>query len=235
MNWFTEIDLYCERVGTAFWAEPMNAISNLSFVLAALWGWYSISKMDKPDRVNQLLCILVACIGVGSFLFHTYANLWSSFADVIPIWSFVALYLIVSAYRAAGRPKLNPIYIIVGIGILAFAVYWIGQTGSETQEDVFQAPDPLNGSGQYAPALIALWGFALMCVIKKRTVWPWFISAAVVFTLSLVARTLDRDICASFPIGTHFIWHVMNGFMIGLLLQAMIRLESTRSLNESRV
>ncbi len=38
MEWFTGIGLYCERVGPEFWAGPINAISNLSFVITALWG-----------------------------------------------------------------------------------------------------------------------------------------------------------------------------------------------------
>ena len=32
----TAIDLYCERTSAAFWAEPVNALSNLAFVTAAL-------------------------------------------------------------------------------------------------------------------------------------------------------------------------------------------------------
>ena len=95
MDWLTDIDLYCERVSPEFWAEPLNAISNLSFVIAALWGGLSARKRGEFDTSTKVLCLLGALIGLGSFLFHTLANLWSSFADVIPIWSFVALYMLV--------------------------------------------------------------------------------------------------------------------------------------------
>jgi hypothetical protein len=33
--WSTPVDLYCERTDPSFWAEPINALSNLSFLLAA--------------------------------------------------------------------------------------------------------------------------------------------------------------------------------------------------------
>ncbi len=46
------------------------------------------------------------------------------------------------------------------------------------------------------------------------------------FLISLTFRTLDRDICTSLPLGTHFIWHLMNGAMIAALLQLMIRVMS---------
>ena len=35
------IDIYCERLGPGFWAEPLNATSNLAFIVSATllaWG-----------------------------------------------------------------------------------------------------------------------------------------------------------------------------------------------------
>ena len=36
-------------------------------------------------------------------------------------------------------------------------------------------------------------------------------------------ESLDPTVCARFPAGTHFVWHLMNGAMIAALLQLMIR------------
>ena len=36
---FTPLDLYCERLGPEFWAEPLNAISNGGFIVAAWLAW----------------------------------------------------------------------------------------------------------------------------------------------------------------------------------------------------
>jgi hypothetical protein len=35
MAWSTPIDLYCERADPSFWAEPVNALSNCAFLIAA--------------------------------------------------------------------------------------------------------------------------------------------------------------------------------------------------------
>jgi hypothetical protein len=35
MNWSEPVDLYCERVSAGFWAEPVNALANAAFLLAA--------------------------------------------------------------------------------------------------------------------------------------------------------------------------------------------------------
>ena len=39
MNWSQKVDIYCERTDFAFWSEPLNAVSNAAFVIAALLVW----------------------------------------------------------------------------------------------------------------------------------------------------------------------------------------------------
>ena len=42
--WSDPIDLYCERLGPSFWAERVNALTNIAFILALiLVGWRSDS------------------------------------------------------------------------------------------------------------------------------------------------------------------------------------------------
>jgi hypothetical protein len=53
----------CERIVHGFLAQPVNAITSLAFVVAgALVAW------RRPDR--RFFGLLVALVGVGSFLFH---------------------------------------------------------------------------------------------------------------------------------------------------------------------
>jgi len=223
MEWNTPADLYCERFGPEFWAEPFNAVSNIVFILASFGAWHSAIKREKLDGTIILLCFLATSIGVGSFLFHTYANLWSSFADVIPIWSFIALYVVVAVIRITGKSPFRVGGIALGVIAIIIGVVWIMSSGSATQVEA--STDPLNGSTQYAPAFIAIWAFAFITYRSKHPIMPWIISAAFVFTVSLVARTLDFHLCDVFPIGTHFIWHTLNGVMVALLLQGLIRIE----------
>ncbi|NJN40478.1 MAG: hypothetical protein HC807_06085 [Gammaproteobacteria bacterium] len=32
--------------------------------------------------------------------------------------------------------------------------------------------------------------------------------------MSLTFRTLDRDLCAAIPLGTHFLWHLLNAVVL---------------------
>jgi hypothetical protein len=222
MNWLQPIDLYCERLTSAFWAEPLNALSNLSFVLAALWALQSYRKGDRRDPVFLGLTALAALVGVGSFLFHTFANLWSSFADVIPIWTFVALYVLIAVIRLTGRAPARVLGVALGVGAGVMGVLWITLSGGAT--DTGTMPDPLNGSGRYAPAVIALFVFAGMTWRRGHVIAPWVVASALTFAVSLVFRTVDLSWCEATGIGTHFLWHLLNGVMVALLLQAMLRM-----------
>lgn len=68
---------YCERTGPGLWAEPLNAVSNLAFVVAAvvvLRRLRRIAAPAAPVSVVVLLVGLLPVIGVGSFIFHTVAG-----------------------------------------------------------------------------------------------------------------------------------------------------------------
>jgi hypothetical protein len=36
-------------------------------------------------------------------------------------------------------------------------------------------------------------------------------------------RTFDRALCPFLPFGTHFLWHVLNGLVLFLLLRIVLR------------
>jgi len=222
VDWFAAVDIYCERTTPAFWAEPVNALTNLAFVLAALWGAIEARKRGITSPMVWLLIALAALIGIGSFLFHTFANRWSELADTIPIWSFVALFVLAAMHFIGGMPVARVLRAAGLVAIAAALVIWLLAFG-EGQDQAAQAADPLNGSGQYAPAVLALVVFTLISWRRKHPGAPWIAASLGVFLLSLTARTFDRDLCGAFPLGTHFLWHSLNGLMIALLLQMLVR------------
>ncbi|MCY4179066.1 MAG: ceramidase domain-containing protein [Litoreibacter sp.] len=221
MDWHAHVDIYCERVDPSFWAEPLNAVSNAAFILAALWGAYSAAKRQIWFP-SVWLCILLAfLIGTGSFLFHTHATVWASLTDVLPIWAFVATYAVVTIALIG---KATPRSIAIGIVVLVIAgtlLYLFAKAGAPEPE-VPHAPSRFNGSEQYLPAVIAMIIFTSIALWKKHPIRYWFLSATVVFMVSLTFRTFDMAVCEAMPRGIHFIWHILNGLMIGLLLQALI-------------
>ncbi|MFN3722198.1 MAG: ceramidase domain-containing protein [Paracoccaceae bacterium] len=222
MDWVQTVDIYCERTSTAYWAEPVNALTNAAFLLAALWGAVEARRRGTADPLTWLLIGMAALIGVGSFLFHTHATRWSELADTLPIWSFVAVFVLTAMRRIGGMPAAK-VARVAGLVIAGAVLTLVFLASGEGADAARTAPDPLNGSGQYAPALLALVVFSGLSWWRDHRAAPWVAAATGVFVVSLVFRTLDRDICATLPLGTHFLWHLLNGLMIGLLLQMLVR------------
>ena len=72
------IDIYCERLDSSIWAEPINAVTNFAFVLAAIIMWFRCKNLVE----GKVLAVLLFSIGYGSFLFHTFAQTWAAILDV---------------------------------------------------------------------------------------------------------------------------------------------------------
>ena len=111
MDWTRAIDAYCERTDASFWSEPVNAVTNLAFIVAAIVMWHR-ARGEVPA---QVLCAVLFLIGVGSFLFHTFATAWAAAADTTPILVFSLIYIFLANRDYWGWP-----WWWAGIGALAF-------------------------------------------------------------------------------------------------------------------
>ena len=105
---------YCERLGPEFWSEPLNAVTNAAFLVAALLAFVLWRRKTPDDAVGLILILIVFLTGVGSFLFHTVATRWALLADVIPIALFIHLYLFWALKRYLEIPWWGSL-LIVGV------------------------------------------------------------------------------------------------------------------------
>src|SRR5262245_60794366 len=142
MDWLAPIDAYCERLGPGLAAEPLNAVSNASFFIAAAWAAWAAQKRAS-ERVIWLLIALVFIIGLGSLAFHTFANQWSALADVLPITLFIYGYLAFALRRFLAFDWWR---VGLGLGILFLATM---------ATERITPPGFMNGSGAYLPAFVA--------------------------------------------------------------------------------
>ena len=91
MDWLAPVDAYCERTGPEYWSEPVNALTNLAFLLAAL---VMARRLRGPGMATgRVLAGVLFVIGLGSWLFHTHANGLTGLMDVLPILTFILIYV----------------------------------------------------------------------------------------------------------------------------------------------
>jgi len=212
------VDLYCERLGPGLWAEPINAISNLAFFIAGLWGISAVRRAGA-GRAAEVLAWWVVAIGVGSTLFHTFANRLTIWADILPIATFTLAYTIFALRRFLHMAWPQALALFVGFyavaGLLSYLV-----------------PDSLrvatNGTTGYLPALLALLFFGGLFGARGSAAGRYCLAAAVLFVAAVTCRMTDPVVCPSLPIGTHFLWHVFNGAMLAVLLASVARFGAPR-------
>lgn len=222
-TWFAPIRAYYERTDASFLAEPLNAASNGAFLIAALAVALHERKGAPADPVALALAGLIAVVGIGSFLFHTFAVRWSLLADVIPIAVFIYGYFFLAMRR------------FLGLGIVAAMVATVlfasFNAGLEPALDAATGRSvgaATNGSLSYLPAVLALVGVAIVLLLVRpgesagKGAAVALLGLAGLFAVSLTLRTLDVALCPSLPFGTHFLWHLLNATVLyGLVVTAM--------------
>lgn len=206
MDWSQPVDLYCERLDPSFWAEPLNALTNVSFLIAAAVAYAQWRRAGSRDWPALALIGVTFAIGVGSFIFHTVATRGAALFDTVPIAVFSYGYLLLALRRFLGLSRAVALATLIAFAALnAFEAYLVPR-------------GTLNGSHAYLPALAAL--VVVGWLSNERRAGRLLLTAAAVLAVSIVFRSVDQAVCASLPIGTHFLWHTLNGLVLYLALRA---------------
>lgn len=186
-------------------------------------------RNGEPLYAETGLAVLVAAIGIGSFLFHTFATRWAMMADVAPIGVFMVAYL---AYALRVMLRLGWPATVTGLVVFLVAMRLMGEvqcnrSGLLGIVEVARGPC-LNGTLGYLPAWLGMAGIGLVMWAQGNAAARLVLAAAVIFLASMAMRTIDLEICpltrlSGRALGTHFLWHLANAATLTLLLAAIIR------------
>lgn len=213
----SHIDIYCERMDGSFWAEPLNAATNLAFVIAALVAYSFWKAKGQGEKDILLLILTLAVVGVGSFLFHTFAQPWAMVADVLPIAVFIHIAIFSASIRVFGARWWWAIIYVIAFA--NFSYYWEHYVPSEL----------LNGSVTYLPAFMALAVMTVFASAQRLQAAQPFFTAMALLAVSLTFRSLDMQLCdLTYGIGTHFLWHIFNGLLMFKVIKALLMGNVTR-------
>ncbi|WP_299353723.1 ceramidase domain-containing protein [uncultured Shimia sp.] len=210
MDWTQAIDSYCERTGPEYWAEPVNAVTNAAFLIAALIMWRRTGAGRAP--ITRGLITVLALIGLGSFLFHTHGQVWSAIADTAPI----ALYVLTYIYAANRHYWGLSLWPALGLTVLFFPY-------AAATFPLFQMVPGLGSSAGYAPVPLLIFIYAFLLRRRLLHVARGLAIGAAILCLSIIFRSLDMPICGRLPLGTHFLWHILNALMLGWMIEVLHR------------
>jgi chromate transport protein ChrA len=207
---------YCGRFDPGFWGEPLNALTSVTFVIAAVLAFRVWRRGDERDWPSLFLILCAATIGLGSFAFHTQPTPSTLLIDLIPTQIFVLAYFGLAVRRFFGASW--------GVMITTLAGFLLITALS----NMVLHPGLLGGGVRYLPALVALalcGGWLAWRGIDKRAQQTGrrLLAATGTLVVALFFRTIDLPLCAAFPYGVHWVWHIFTGTTVGILLFTAIK------------
>jgi hypothetical protein len=189
-------------------AEPLNAVSNISFLLAAWAAWVLASRTGTLSAGVRVLIALAASVGIGSILWHTYPTSLTLILDIVPILIFIIWFIWLYTRNVIGMRSLFALACAAAFVLATFLV--IPYSGV------------LHGALVYTPGLIITLVLGVFQA-RERTVARFTLLAATgVYLAALFFRTIDNEVCPVLPIGTHFLWHLLIGLVTYLAMRSVI-------------
>jgi|TARA_Y100000994_G_scaffold75406_1_gene62147 hypothetical protein len=202
------IDIYCERLDIGIWAEPINAVTNIAFILAAIIMWLRCKNLVE----GKILSFLLFSIGCGSFLFHTYAQTWAALLDVTAILIFILTYIFVANRRFLVWSKMVSL-----IGVILFFPYQLLLVSILSNIQFF------GSSVQYIPVAILIFIYSGLLRKSEPNLSRGLFIGAAILCLSIISRTVDEPLCSILSVGTHFVWHILNAIMLSWMIEILRR------------
>lgn len=191
--------IYCERGFSAgFWAEPINALTNLAFPIVG----YLSYKLLKANNIksNGLLVLpwLLGTVGVGSFFYHTNRNSITLLADSIPIYTFI-LFTLFLTLKELFQSKIKAVVILTTFVLV------------EVLLSMNVPKDFMNGSIRHITAILFIYAIGWLLNRKYGAkIVPPLVGVVGSYAIAIFFRTADRLVCDIFPVGTHFLWHILT-------------------------
>jgi len=206
--------IYCESFDNFLTNQPFNTLTNIAFIIAGIL----LIKLyrEKGIKSNSIITLitLVFLVGIGSTIWHFSETFVGKMLDVIPISLLIFAYLVLFLKKVAGKSTLFAVItLIIFIGINFFAL------------QIFEK-EPLKSSAGYFPAFLMLALMTFHTFRKKLMIAKEMLLALLIFMFAIVFRSTDYLVCDAFSVGTHFIWHILVGFLVYFIVRALIKHEA---------
>lgn len=205
------LPVYCEKITSLGWFEPLNALSNFAFLIGAYYLYRFVKASQIKNRLSVFLIGLMTALGLGSLAWHSYRTSLTMLLDELPIYIFfiVVLYFLV---RKLTRNLVVTIFILVLLAIVYYLIF-----------SYVPGATMFYGSFKYVFILVTL---AILSILISRKYGEEysFLPPLAIFAASIFFRIIDIPLCNQFPFGTHFVWHIANATAMYLGSVVIIRL-----------
>ena len=154
------------------------------------------------------LSAVVGAIGIGSNLFHTHAQIWALIAKSTPIGAFILIYLI------AVNGDVWGMLVWMALGGARLLVPYTALTVA-----VWQGLPVLGILAGYMQAPVLIATYAALLWRRTPRLARGLLSGAALLLAYLTARRVDELLCPHWPVGKHFLWHILNAIMLVWMIE----------------
>ena len=210
-KWIVE---YCERSGNGFFSEPLNLLSNIAMLVSAYLIFLMFRSSGLKNKKYWIFFYLVLLIGIGSSLWHSFRTSFTHALDAVPIYLFLLTFL----YFYLRNFLKTTFAIVVTALFLAFQV-----TVS------IYLPEFANGSIRHLVNASTFVVLALLFYRRKKKISIDFIIALVAYSLGILFRSIDSAVCKTFPLGTHFLWHIFTPIAVYFSVKGLLDIQQGKN------
>jgi len=218
------LPIYCERHGFGLLGEPLNLITNIAFLIAAAFAYEFARKAKTHKNYLLFLTFIVAAVGIGSSIFHAAPNQFTILLDALPIYIFIASTLLLLLQRLTESWRVA-MFIVAGF------------IGVEIIASILIPASFLNGSIRHALTLIFVVSLLIITLKRFGKVAMGLLPVLGLYVLAITARSIDQLVCSNFSLGTHFLWHILNGISCYFVIKFLYKLcpYPSSASNKSRI
>lgn len=227
---------YCERTSHYVFSEPANALSSLAVIIVAIIGLRAWYRKGGLDRLTLLLVAAVFLTGIGSAMFHTLRSPLTFFTEIVPVFIFILGCLAIIIMRLFGQ------------GAVITLIHLVGFSAATLMVTLMLTPKAIGNGSWFIMPLIAQYILGATLVLRGRVgmyedrhlvgraakqsdlinfpqlkMGYALIQSGLLLAVALLARSYDSQLCEQFPLGLHFVWHLLVAGAIGTLLFACIK------------
>ena len=233
-DWLAPICAYCERGDPGFWAEPVNALSNGAFLVAAALatrarapcpdGRCAGPPAQRPGGGGGGRLVPVPHPGGALVAARRRHPDRALHLRLLPAGD-AALLRPRDRGGARRHPGLRGVQPRPGAGPRRAHGPVDGR--ADQRLDRLRPRDPGAGGRRRRPADAA--GLRPRPGPRTRPGCGAPRGVAALFAVSLAFRTLDRAVCPVWPLGTHAVWHLLNAGVLYGLIAVAVRYRRHRS------
>ena len=213
INIFGGFPEYCENV-TGFWlAQPLNAITNLAYTVGGFYLYAYVKKNNLNRTLGIVLSGLMIILGIGSTAWHSHKSVLTMLSDEIPIYLFIVLVIYYLVQSLVKKSKITTLA-MASIAVLYYLIF-----------TYLPGAENFDGSFKYAFVLVLFLILNFLVVKKLGTEYNFFIPLGI-FAAGIALRVADLPICQAFPVGTHFLWHILVAIAMYFGSKVILRIDN---------